>query len=48
MVRSGTAPRALSNKTARSLNKLGFIKPNAVIGWYLTDKGVDALNESGS
>lgn len=45
MVKSGTAPRALSNKTARVLNKMGLIKPSAMYGWYLTPEGVVQLNE---
>ena len=45
MVKSGTAPRALSNKTARTLNKLGLIKPNALYGWILTTAGLQAIGE---
>lgn len=45
MVKSGTAPRALSNKTARTLNKLGLIKPNAMYGWILTTAGLQAIGE---
>lgn len=45
MVKSGTAPRSLSNKTARALNKQGLIKPSAMYGWYLTHEGISYLNE---
>lgn len=45
MVKSGTAPRALSNKTGRTLNKMGLIKPNAMYGWILTVAGIDKLKE---
>lgn len=45
MVKSGTAPRSLSNKTARALNKQGLIKPSAMFGWYLTTEGLVQLNE---
>lgn len=45
MVKSGTAPRALSNKTARTLNKMGLIKPNAMYGWILTTAGLQAIGE---
>lgn len=45
MVKSGTAPRSLSNKTARVLNKQGLIKPSVMFGWYLTHEGIAQLNE---
>lgn len=45
MVKSGTAPRALSNKTGRALNKMGLIKPNIMYGWILTVAGIDKLKE---
>ena len=45
MVKSGTAPRALSNKTARALNKMGLIKPNSMYGWILTTAGLQAIGE---
>lgn len=46
MVKSGTAPRSLSNKSARALSKQGLIKPSAMYGWYLTHKGIEKLRES--
>lgn len=48
MAKSGTAPRALSNKTARSLNKLGLVKPTAMYGWFITKEGLDKLEEINS
>jgi len=45
MAKSNTAPRAISNKTGRSLYKLGLVKCSSTFGWYLTTEGVRTLTE---
>lgn len=46
MVKSGTAPRNTKNKTAQALQRMGLIIMLPPIGWCLTSKGVEAINES--
>ena len=43
MAKSGTAPRSITNRTGITLNKLELVKYTPMFGWFLTPKGVEAL-----
>ena len=46
MAKSGTAPRSIKNRTGIALSKLELVKYTPMFGWFLTPKGVEALEQA--